>query len=80
MESLNGAVSTEDIVHEHDGFRQQIHDIELYLLSCLPAGTKWGFENDVVATSPTETFNARRLEQLIEALVVVFVDHVRSLL
>lgn len=77
MESLKGTVAKEDIVHEHDGFRNQIHDMQSYLVSCLPAGTKWGFEDDVVSSPSTETFNADRLEKLIEGLVAAFIDHVR---
>lgn len=81
MESLKGAVKVEDIVHEHDGFRQQFHALESYLITCLPAGTMWGFENSVVpSTSTAETFRAERLEQLIETLVAVFLDHVSVLM
>jgi len=75
FDGLKGAVPKEDIVHEHDGFRQEIHDMESYLVSCLPAGTKWGPYDDVVRTASSETFDPQRLEKIIEALVAVFLDH-----
>jgi len=76
FDALKGAVPKDDIVHEHDGFRQEIHDMEIYLVSCLPAGTKWGPYTDVVpAASSQTTFDAQRLEKVIEALVAAFVDH-----
>lgn len=79
MESLKGAIAVEDIVHEHDGFRQQLHDIELYLVACLPAGAKWGFEDAVVLSPSTEAFEGERLEKLIENIVATCVDHVSIL-
>jgi len=68
------------IVHEHDGFRREIHDMETYLVSCLPAGTKWGPYNDIVPAASSQMFDAQRLENIIEALVAAFVDHVSMLL
>ena len=76
FDALNGAVPKDDIVHEHDGFRQEMHDMETYLISCLPAGTKWGPYTDVVPAASSQTFDAQRLEKIIEALVAAFVDHV----
>lgn len=78
LDGLKGAVLKDDIVHEHDGFRQQINDMETYLISCLPAGTKWGPYNDVVHAASSETFEPQRLEKIIEALVAVFVKHVSA--
>lgn len=80
MEGLKGAVAKETIVHEHDGFRKQFDEIEEYLKSCIPAGTKWGFTNDVVPASigGTQTFSGQRLEQLIDNLVDTFLDHVSA--
>jgi len=80
FDALKGAVPKDDIVHEHDGFRQEIHDMETYLVSCLPAGTKWGPYNDVVPAASSQTFDVQRLETIIEALVAAFVDHVSMLL
>ena len=76
FDELKGAVPKDDIVHEHDGFRQQIHDMETYLVSCLPAGTKWGPYNDVVHATSSETFDPQRLEKIIEAIVPAFAEHV----
>jgi len=53
-----------------------MHDMETYLISCLPAGTKWGPYTDVVPAASSQTFDAQRLEKIIEALVAAFVDHV----
>jgi hypothetical protein len=80
FDALKGAVPKDDIVHEHDGFRQEINDMETYLVSCLPAGTKWGPYTDVVPAASSQTFDAQRLEKIIEALVTAFVDHVSRLL
>ncbi|KAF8311188.1 hypothetical protein DL93DRAFT_2169231 [Clavulina sp. PMI_390] len=75
MELLKGPSFKDEITHEHDGFREQIHDIQHYLTSCLPAGTKWGFRNHTVSAKALETFRAETLEDLIEKLVEVFLEH-----
>lgn len=51
-----------------------------YLEGCLPSGTKWGFEKDTVVTAGNQhVYDGVRLEELIDKLTEVFVDHVRSL-
>lgn len=76
MDDLKGAVSKETIIHEHDGFRHQIHDFQAYLESCLPAGTKWGPYTDVVAAGTTKReWDSKEAERLIEELVAAFLTH-----
>ena len=65
------------MVHEHDSFRPHINGIETYLVSCLPAGTKWGpYAIVVPPTSPNNTFDATRLLKLIDALTEASLKHV----
>lgn len=80
MEELKGSVSKETIVHEHDGFRTQIHDFQTYLESCLPVGTKWGPYTDVVASgTQRREWDGREAERLIEVLVAAFLQHVSEI-
>lgn len=76
---MKGAVAKESIVQEHDGFRSQVHDLQVYLESTLPPGTKWGmFKEVVAAASPSDVLQIPKLCTLIDELVAVFVQHVRN--
>lgn len=80
MDEFKGAVSVPQIKDEHSKFTQTIHDIQLYLVSCIPKGSKWGPHNNVVKEEKSQDFSAERFRDLVRVLVIdgTFVQHVRS--
>ncbi|KAF8308886.1 hypothetical protein DL93DRAFT_2086377 [Clavulina sp. PMI_390] len=73
---LNKAVQLETIEKEHALFSQPVQAMEDYLISCLPTGSEWGLARTKVSRdSPKVTFNAAKLNGLIDALVPTFLPH-----
>ncbi|KAF8239042.1 hypothetical protein L208DRAFT_1386911 [Tricholoma matsutake] len=65
---FNPKFSTDFIVAEHETFHAGVESLKEYLISCLPAGAKWGYGN-TVGPHKQETFEGNKLCSLIDAFV-----------
>ncbi|KAF8308876.1 hypothetical protein DL93DRAFT_2231305 [Clavulina sp. PMI_390] len=73
---LSKAIQVETIEKEHALFHQPLEDMQNYLISCLPAGAEWGItRTKVAADSPNATFDAAKLNAIIDSLVTSFIPH-----
>lgn len=74
--SINSAVPVSLIKGKHELFEKPFHDMEKYLLSCLPAGATWAVSRKVPQNSPNNTFESAKLVGIIDELAVAFLPHV----
>ncbi|KAF8308874.1 hypothetical protein DL93DRAFT_2086357 [Clavulina sp. PMI_390] len=73
---LSEVVQVETIEKEHALFHQPLDDMKNYLISCLPAGAEWGIHGTKVASdSPNDTFEAAKLNAIIDILTTSFIPH-----
>ncbi|KAG6850646.1 hypothetical protein H0H93_010839 [Arthromyces matolae] len=57
--------NTDSIVAEHETFHAGIENLKAYLVSCLPAGTTWGY-SQVAGPHEQQKFNAAHFKSLVD--------------
>ncbi|KAJ3478350.1 hypothetical protein NLI96_g9818 [Meripilus lineatus] len=71
---FNPKFDTSFIVAEHESFSSDVNNFEDYLVSCLPAGTKYGF-GKMAETREQIEFDGDRTRSLIDAFAGPLVTH-----
>jgi len=65
---FNPKFNTESIVAEHETFHAGVEKLKDYLVSCLPAGTTWGY-SQTAGPHEQEKFDAAHMRTLIDGFV-----------
>ncbi|KAG5351184.1 hypothetical protein J132_00300 [Termitomyces sp. J132] len=66
--------NTDTIVAEHETFHAGTEKLKAYLVSCLPAGTTWGY-GQVAGDHEQQTFNSTLMKTLVDAFVRELTQH-----
>lgn len=74
---FNPKFNTDNIVAEHETFHAGVESLKDYLVSCLPAGTTWGY-NQKSTTEQPQTFDSAQFRGLIDAFATPLADHVSA--
>ncbi|KAG6891677.1 hypothetical protein C0992_010079 [Termitomyces sp. T32_za158] len=67
--------NTDAIVAEHETFHAGVETLKAYLVSCLPAGTSWGY-NQVANVDEQQVFDSTRMKSLVDGFVNELTQHV----
>ncbi|KAG6899611.1 hypothetical protein C0993_008773 [Termitomyces sp. T159_Od127] len=66
--------NTDAIVAEHETFHAGVEKVKAYLVSCLPAGTSWGYDQ-VASAHEQQIFDSTRLMTLVDGFVDELTQH-----
>ncbi|KAG6866107.1 hypothetical protein C0991_008414 [Blastosporella zonata] len=66
--------NTDTIVAEHETFHTGMEKLKDYLVSCLPAGTTWGY-SQVAGAQEQQTFNGAHMQALVDSFVNELLQH-----
>lgn len=69
--------NTDTIVAEHETFHAGVETVRDYLVSCLPAGTTWGY-SQTAGPHEQQKFDGAHLRTLIDAFVTALSTHLHQ--
>ena len=72
---FNPKFDTSTIVAEHATFTEGMHNLEKYLVACLPKGEKWGY-GQVTGPHEQQPYDGQKLRQLVDAFIEPITKHV----
>jgi len=72
--SLNPKFDSSEIITEHAAFTSGLHDFQEHLVSCLPAGTSWGY-GKTAGPHEQQKFDAQHVLTLMDQFVPPMASH-----